>query len=130
MSHKNSDFQTSWNLCISAVEPESSSLIWLRTSVDVASDRPASWSVDSTSLFLATNFVLGFVFCLSWSLASAKSTWFKTFMSESSVWFKRPDNQRRNLTWKIRSVREQKCSGNINSPSGYQYIIFTCILQK
>jgi len=22
------------------------------------------------------------------------------------------------------------CSGNINLPSGYQYIIFTCILQK
>jgi len=27
-------------------------------------------------------------------------------MSESIVCFKRPDNQRRNLNWKIRSVRE------------------------
>ena len=129
-SHKNSDFQTSWNLCISALEPESSSLFWLYTSVDVASDMPASWSVDSTSLFLGKNFVLGFVFCLSWSLASAKSMWFKTFMSESIVRFKRLDNQRQNLNWKIRSVRERKCSGNINSPSGYQCIIFTRSLQK
>jgi hypothetical protein len=37
-----------------------------------------------------------------------------------SVPFKIPDNQCRNLNWKIRSVRERKCSGNINSPSGYQ----------
>ena len=52
-------------------------------------------------------------FCSSWSLASDKSTWFKTFMSESIVRFKWPDNQCRNLNWKIRSVRERKCSGNI-----------------
>ena len=57
MNHKNSDFQTSWNLRISALEPEPSSLFWLHISVDVASDRPASWSVDSTSLFLAKYFV-------------------------------------------------------------------------
>ena len=62
--------------------------------------------------------------------ASVKSMWFNFFMSESIVQFKRPDNQRRNLNWKIRSVREQKCTGNINSPSGYQYRIFTRILQK
>jgi hypothetical protein len=36
----------------------------------------------------------------------------------------------RNLNWKIWSEREQKFSGYINSPSGYQYRIFTCILQK
>jgi len=62
--------------------------------------------------------------------ASVKSTWFKFFMSGSIVRFKRPDNQRRNLNWKILSERERKCSGNINSPSGYQYRIFTRILQK
>ena len=38
-----------------------------------SSDMPASWSVDSTSLFLAKNFVWRFCF----SLASAKFTWFK-----------------------------------------------------
>jgi hypothetical protein len=69
-------------------------------------------------------------FCSSWSLASVKSKWFKTFMSESIVWFKRPENQRWNITWKTQSVRERKRSGNINSPSGYQYRIFTRILQK
>jgi hypothetical protein len=57
MSHKNSDFQTSWNLRISTLEPKPSSLFRLHTSVDVASDRPASRSVDSTSLFLAKNCV-------------------------------------------------------------------------
>jgi hypothetical protein len=34
-----------------------------------------------------------FDFCLSWSLASIKSTRFKTFISESIVRFKRPENQ-------------------------------------
>jgi hypothetical protein len=34
------------------------------TSVDVASDRPASWSVDLTSLFLAKTFVCRFCFLL------------------------------------------------------------------
>jgi len=33
----------------------------------------------------------------SWSLASVKSTWVKTFMTESIVCFKIPDNQCRNL---------------------------------
>jgi hypothetical protein len=63
--------------------------------------RQTSFMISWFNQFIfSKKFVLGFVFCLSWSLASAKSTWFKTFMSESSVWFKRPDNQRRNLTWK------------------------------
>ena len=53
MNHKNSDFQTSWNLRFSALEPEPSLVFWLDTSVDVASSRPASWLVDSTGLFLA-----------------------------------------------------------------------------
>ena len=97
------------------------------TSVDVPSDRPASWSVDSTTYFEQKNLYAGFVFRSSWSLASIKSMWFKTFMSESIVWFKRPDNQSRNLNWKVLSVRDQKLSGNFNSPSGYQYRIFTCI---
>jgi hypothetical protein len=39
---QNPEFQTSWNLLISALEPEPSSLFWLHTSVDVASDMPAS----------------------------------------------------------------------------------------
>ena len=29
MSHENSDFETSWNLCFSALEPEPSSVFWL-----------------------------------------------------------------------------------------------------
>jgi hypothetical protein len=45
------------------------------------------------------------------SLASVKSTW---FMSESIVRFKRPENLSWNLNWKKISVREWKCSGNIN----------------
>ena len=55
-------FQTSWNLCISAFEPKPSSLFWLYTSVNVASDVPAS--VNSTSLFLRKNFVWRFCFLL------------------------------------------------------------------
>jgi len=51
-------------------------------------------------------------------------------MSESIARFKRSDNQSRNLNWKIISVKEWKCSGNINSLAGYQYGIFTRILQK
>jgi hypothetical protein len=50
-------------------------------------------------------------FCSSWSLASVKGMWFKTFMSESIVRFKRPDNQIRKLNWKIWSVRKWKFSG-------------------
>jgi hypothetical protein len=96
------------------------------TSVDIESDRPASWFVDSTSLYLAKNFVWRFCFFAHrWLLTSVKSMWFKTLISESMVWFKRSENQCQNLNWKIRSVRERKCSGNINSPSGYQYRIVT-----
>jgi hypothetical protein len=58
------DHDTSWNLRISTLEPKPSSLFWLHTSVDVASDRPASWSVDSTRLFLAKNYVWRFCFLL------------------------------------------------------------------
>jgi hypothetical protein len=130
MSHKNSDFQRSWNLHISVLEPEPLSLFWLHTSIDVASDRPASWSADSTSLFLAKNCVWRVCFCSSWSLTSVKSMWFKTFIGESIVRFKILDNQCWNLNWKIRSVRDWKCSGNIYSPSGYQYRICTRIFTK
>jgi hypothetical protein len=49
--------------------------------------------------------------------------WFKTFMSDSIVWFKRPDNKSRNINWKILLVRERKWSGNFNSLPGYQYRI-------
>jgi len=51
-------------------------------------------------------------------------------MSDSIVRFKRPDNQSRNLNWKILSVRERKWSRNFNSPLGDRYRIFTRILQK
>ena len=61
-------------------------------------------------------------FCLPWSFASVKCTWFKTFMSESIVRFKWPENESRILKW--------KCSENINLPSADQYRIFTRILQK
>jgi hypothetical protein len=36
MSHENFDFQTSWNLRFSPLEPETSSLFWLDTFVDIA----------------------------------------------------------------------------------------------
>ena len=70
------------------------------------------------------------ILCMNvlFSLARIKSTWFKTFMSESIVHFKIPDNQCQNLNGKTRLVRERKCSGNINSLSGYQYRICTGIL--
>jgi hypothetical protein len=71
-----------------------------------------------------------FDFCLPWSFASVKCTWFKTFMFESIVQFKRPENESRILKWKLRSVIEWKCSENINLPSGDQYRIFTRTLQK
>jgi hypothetical protein len=35
MSHENFDFQTLWNLRIPPLEPETSSLFWLDTSVDI-----------------------------------------------------------------------------------------------
>jgi hypothetical protein len=81
-------------------------------------------------IFLQKIVCEGFVFCSLWSLKSIKSMRFKTCISESTVQFKRPDNQCRNLNWKIWLVKERKCSGNINSPSGYQYRIFNRILQK
>jgi hypothetical protein len=36
MSHENFYFQTSWNLRFPPLEPETSSLFWLDTSVDIA----------------------------------------------------------------------------------------------
>jgi hypothetical protein len=36
MSQKNFDFQTLWNLHFPPLEPETSSLFWLDTSVDIA----------------------------------------------------------------------------------------------
>jgi hypothetical protein len=35
LSHENFDFQTSWNLQFPSLEPETSSLFWLDTSVDI-----------------------------------------------------------------------------------------------
>jgi hypothetical protein len=121
---------TSWNLHFPPLEPETSSLFWLDTSVDIALTVQL-YDKLIKSVFSCKKFCLKiFYFCLSWSLASVKSTWFKTFMSESIVRFKRPENQSRILKWKIRSVMEWKCSENINSLSGIQYRIFTRILQK
>ena len=42
MSHENSDLETSWNLCVSALEPEPSSSILAYASVNVASGRPVA----------------------------------------------------------------------------------------
>ena len=53
-------------------------------------------------------------FCSLWSLASGKSVWFRTFMSDSIVQFKIPDISR-NLNWKIVLVRERKWFGNFYS---------------
>ena len=78
MNHKNSDFQTSWNLRISALEPEPSSLFWLYTSVNVASDMPAS--VNSTSLFFKEKFCMKVLFF-------AHRGHLQAFMSESIVHF-------------------------------------------
>jgi hypothetical protein len=36
MSHENVDFQTLWNLRFPPIEPKTSSLFWLDTSVDIA----------------------------------------------------------------------------------------------
>jgi hypothetical protein len=36
MSHRNFDFHTSWNLLFPPLEPETSSLFWLDTSVGIA----------------------------------------------------------------------------------------------
>ena len=47
-------------------------------------------------------------FCYSRSLASVKSTWFKTFMSESIPQFKRLENQNKNLNWKKYICEEMK----------------------
>jgi hypothetical protein len=60
----------------------------------------------------------------SWSLASVDNMWFWMLMSESTVQFKRPDNQCRNLDWKIRSKKERKFFGNNNSPFGYQFYVY------
>jgi hypothetical protein len=64
VSHKNSNFQTSWNLRFTALELETFVTILAYTSFDVASDRPASRSVDLSGLFLAKEFVCMFSFLL------------------------------------------------------------------
>ena len=56
MSHENFDFQTSWNLHFPPLEPETSSLFWLDTSVDIALTGRL-YDVNSTGLFLAKIFV-------------------------------------------------------------------------
>jgi hypothetical protein len=60
MSHKNFDFQTSWNLRIPPLEPETSSLFWLDTSMDIA----------LTGQLYDKLIQPVFDFCLSWSIAS------------------------------------------------------------
>ena len=54
-SQENFDFQISWNLRFSDLEP--SSVFLTDNSNDAASGRSVSWSVDSTDLFLENNFV-------------------------------------------------------------------------
>ena len=82
MSHKKSDFQTSWNLRFSALEPEPSLVFWLDTFVDVASGRPASWSVDSTSVFLAEN--NGRMFCFLHTVVTFKR--YKYVIKNFRIW--------------------------------------------
>jgi hypothetical protein len=53
-------------------------------------------------------------------LASAKSMWFKTFMSESIVLFKRSDNQSRKLNGKIWLERERKFFRYINGSRSFR----------
>ena len=71
-----------------------------------------------------------FDFCLSRLLASIKSVWFKTFMSESIVRFKKPKNQSLILKWQIRSVMEWKCSENIWRSIHNFYLHFTKVTRK
>ena len=103
---------------------------WLNTTLIL--HQQASFMISSFNRFIFSEISCMQVsdFCLSWSFASVKCTWFKTFMFESIVQFKRPENENRILKWKLQSVIEWKCSKNINLPSGDQYRIFTCILQK
>ena len=94
-------------------------------------NRPALWYVNSNQFIFSEKICMKvFDFCLSWSLVSVKSTWFKTSMSESILQFKKQEYQSRILKWKIRSVMEWKCSENIISPSGNAYQFFTRILQN
>jgi hypothetical protein len=51
MSHENSRLPHSLEFTLFILEPEPSSVIWLDTSIDVASGRPAFLSVDSIALF-------------------------------------------------------------------------------
>ena len=60
MSQKNFDFQTLWNLHFPPLEPETSSLFWLNTSVDIALTGRL-YDVNSTGLILAKNFVCRFL---------------------------------------------------------------------
>ena len=60
MCHENFYFQTSWNLRFLPLEPETSSLFWLDTSVDIALTGQL-YDVNSTGLFLAENFVWRFL---------------------------------------------------------------------
>ena len=71
------------------------------------------WFSPGTPVSCVLLFFQAYVFPSIWpTLTSVKSTWFKTFMSESIARYKRSDNQSRNLNWKIISVKEWKCSGN------------------
>ena len=103
---------------------------WLNTTLLL--HQQASFMISSFNRFIFSEISCMQVsdFCLSWSFASVKCTWFKTFMFESIVRLNRPENENRILKWKLQSVIEWKCSKNINLPSGDQYRIFTCILQK
>ena len=125
MSHKNSDFVEFMHFsCRTRTFITILASYFCRCCIRQASLIMISWFNQFILFFLQKIVCESFVFCSSWSLKSVKSTWFKICISESNVRFKKTDNQCRNLNWKIRSVRERKCSGNINSLSGYQYRIF------
>ena len=80
-----------YHLISKTVEPETSSLFWLDTSVDIAITGQLYDKSISTGLFLAKNFVLRFfIFAYRGHLQVLKVCDLKLLFSESIVWFKRP----------------------------------------
>ena len=61
MSHENFDFQTSWNLRFPPLEPETSSLFWFDTSVDIALIGRLYDKLIQLVYFLVKNFVCRFL---------------------------------------------------------------------
>ena len=73
MSHENFDFHTPWNLRFPPLEPETSPLFWLDTSVDIALTSQLYDKLIQPVYFTEKFCMKVFDFCLSWSLARVKS---------------------------------------------------------